>query len=146
MASPVTPFVAVKAFMGQPLEDLDVNKSPVETIFHAVCLFNKSTRQGAHHIGVNRDAFRNNVQFATEKGSQFLRMAGFGLQYLMATAQTMQAGTAEVQITDSDTSDNHRKNPKTKGLLNIGDWVFLVKISSDITSQKEEIGDFDLMV
>ena len=33
MASPITPFVAIRAFAGVPIEDLDINRSPVETVF-----------------------------------------------------------------------------------------------------------------
>ena len=93
MASPITPFVALKAFMGLPLEQLDVNKTPVETIFHAVCIFNQSGRDGAHAIGLNRDAFRDNVQFASQQATQGIRLAGTGFTYLMTMLQNMQAGT-----------------------------------------------------
>lgn len=105
MASPITPFVAVKAFMGLPLEELDVNRSPVETIFHAVTIFNKSSREGAHSIGLNRDAFRDNIQFASQQATGGLRLAGAGFTYMMAMLQNMQAGNAQ-PITDSDNSDN----------------------------------------
>merc|ERR1712048_354530 len=90
MASPVTPFVAIKAFMGMPLEELDVNKTPVETIFHGICLFNKSTHEGAHSIGLNRDAFRHNLQFASQQATQFVRLAGVGITYMMTMLQNMQ--------------------------------------------------------
>ena len=36
MASPITPFVAVRAFAGVSLEDLDINRSPVETCFQGI--------------------------------------------------------------------------------------------------------------
>ena len=38
MASPITPFVAIRAFAGVQLEDLDINRSPVETVFQGNCL------------------------------------------------------------------------------------------------------------
>lgn len=106
MASPITPFVALKAFMGLPLEQLDVNKTPVETIFHAVCLFNKSSRDGAHSIGLNRDAFRDNLNFASQQATQGIRLAGTGASYLMTLLQNMQAGNHTQSIPDSDNSEN----------------------------------------
>ena len=117
MASPITPFVAVKAFMGLPLEQLDVNKSPVETIFHAVCIFNKSSREGAHSIGLNRDAFRDNINFASQQATQGIRLAGTGFTYLMQMMQNMQAGNQNQSIPDSDNSENQRTK-KSKGLHN----------------------------
>ena len=33
MASPITPFVAIRAFAGVQLEELDINRSPVQTVF-----------------------------------------------------------------------------------------------------------------
>ena len=39
MASPITPFVAIRAFAGVPIEDLDINRSPVETVFQGILVF-----------------------------------------------------------------------------------------------------------
>jgi len=117
MASPITPFVAMKAFMGMPLDQLDVNKSPVESIFHVICLFNKSSREGAHSIGLNRDAFRDNMQFASQKAALGLQLAGTGFSYMLAMLQNMQAGNSartQHEINDSDNSDNQATKKSRK--------------------------------
>lgn len=93
MASPITPFVAIRAFAGVPIEDLDINRSPVETVFQAVCLFNSSSRDGARSIGLNRDALRQNVSFLTQNATQFIKMAGVALSYGMTMVQNLQASS-----------------------------------------------------
>jgi len=93
MASPITPFVAIRAFAGVSLEDLDINRSPVETCFQAICMFNSSSREGAHQIGLNRDALRQNIQFLTQYATQGIKLAGVGLSYGMTMLQTFQASS-----------------------------------------------------
>ena len=46
MASPITPFVAIRAFAGVPIEDLDINRSPVETVFQGIMFFTTLFRSG----------------------------------------------------------------------------------------------------
>ena len=46
MASPITPFVAIRAFAGVPIEDLDINRSPVETVFQGILVFTTLFRSG----------------------------------------------------------------------------------------------------
>jgi len=104
MASPITPFVAIRAFAGVPIEDLDINRSPVETVFQAVCLFNSSSRDGARSIGLNRDALRQNITFLTQNATQFIKMAGFTLSYGMTMVQNLQASSPAPHqpVTESD--------------------------------------------
>lgn len=94
MASPITPFVAIRAFAGVPIEDLDINRSPVETVFQAICVFNSSSRDGARSIGINRNALRQNVSFLTQNATQFIKMAGVALSYGMTMVQNLQASSA----------------------------------------------------
>jgi len=104
MASPITPFVAVRAFAGVSLEDLDINKSPVETCFQAICMFNSSSREGAHQIGLNRDALRQNIKFLTQYATQGIKLAGVGLSYGMTMLQTFQASST-IQDTNQSKSN-----------------------------------------
>jgi len=92
MASPITPFVGVKAFMGMPIEQLEINRSPVESIFHFITVFNQSSREGAHQIGLNRDALRQNLTFAGLQAGKGLQLAATGFNYLLTVLQNMQAG------------------------------------------------------
>lgn len=127
MASPITPFVAIRAFAGVPIEDLEINRSPVETVFQgmewttllsyfflthtcqfhakkAVCLFNSSSRDGARSIGLNRDALRQNVSFLTQNATQFIKMAGVALSYGMTMVQNLQASSTQEPVTESSES------------------------------------------
>ena len=92
MASPITPFVGVKAFMGMPIEQLEINRSPVESIFHFITVFNASSREGAHQIGLNRDALRQNLTFAGMQAGKGLQLAATGFNYLLTILQNTQAG------------------------------------------------------
>ena len=94
MASPITPFVAVRAFAGVPIESLDINRSPVETVFQAICVFNSTSRDGARSIGLNRDAFRQNFAFLTQNATQLIKVAGVALSYGMTMVQNLQASSA----------------------------------------------------
>jgi hypothetical protein len=97
MASPITPFVAIRAFAGVQLEELDINRSPVQTVFQAICSFNSSSRDGARQLGLNRDALRQNVTFLTQQATQGVKMAGFVVSYGMTMLQNFQ-GARSSQI------------------------------------------------
>jgi len=133
MASPITPFVAIRAFAGVQLEDLDINRSPVETVFQGVCVFNSSSRDGAHQLGLNRDALRQNVSFLTQQATHGVKMAGFIVSYGMTMLQNFQGArtspidlpmplerstsifqSESVQRSNSQSSTSTLKKPKTK--------------------------------
>ena len=59
----------------------------------AICMFNSSSREGAHQIGLNRDALRQNIQFLTQYATQGIKLAGVGLSYGMTMLQTFQASS-----------------------------------------------------
>merc|ERR1712131_59063 len=63
----------------------------------AICMFNSSSREGAHQIGLNRDALRQNIQFLTQYATQGIKLAGVGLSYGMTMLQTFQGGNQQAR-------------------------------------------------
>ena len=124
MASPITPFVGVKAFMGMPIEQLEINRSPVESIFHFITVFNQSSREGAHQIGLNRDALRQNLTFAGLQAGKGLQLAATGFNYLLTVLQNMQAGNNQ----NASLQHGHQKGKQNIIAIKISVFLSLLKI------------------
>jgi hypothetical protein len=90
MTCPITPFGAMKALGGVPLDSLELNKSPVEAIFDIIVYTKTSSSDGAARLGINRDALRETTTILVEKAGATLQLAGSALQLLMNLAQSSQ--------------------------------------------------------
>jgi len=90
MTCPITPFGAMKALGGVPLDSLELNKSPVEAIFDIIVFTKTSSSDGAARLGINRDALRETTTILVEKAGATLQLAGSALQLLMNLAQSSQ--------------------------------------------------------
>jgi hypothetical protein len=104
-----------RAFAGVQLEELDINRSPVQTVFQAICSFNSSSRDGARQLGLNRDALRQNVTFLTQQATQGVKMAGFVVSYGMTMLQNFQASSpssAEIGTDSASTRPNSRRGSR----------------------------------
>jgi len=67
--SPISPFGALKATSGVPLDEIKISRDPTELLFTYIYLAAKKTKDGAHSIGFSREVLRNSIPFILERVS-----------------------------------------------------------------------------
>ncbi|CBY22980.1 unnamed protein product [Oikopleura dioica] len=70
------PFGALKAASGVSLDEIKISRDPTEILFTFIYTAAKKTKDGAHAVGVSREALRNSIPFILERVSStifFLR-------------------------------------------------------------------------
>merc|ERR1712127_176418 len=65
--SPISPFGALNAASGVPLDQIKISRDPTELLFTYIYTAAKKTKDGAHSVGFSREALRNSIPFILER-------------------------------------------------------------------------------